>query len=120
MACGESRWRVRLVWLVVADDSRSVDDARTGGDARQERTFPKIAWMLWMQGWEEAPELVRMCRASWEARNVDWDIRPLALGDVADVVDLRATFPEAPLDLLPRPALSDLIRLALLDSYGGA
>ena len=29
-------------------------------------SFPKTIWMLWYQGWENAPELVKRCRRSWQ------------------------------------------------------
>lgn len=69
--------------------------------------------MLWLQGWDNAPELAWACRNSWERMNPTWEVRPLSLSDIASLL---------PADLPPgtRPAhISDIARVELLHKYGG-
>lgn len=37
--------------------------------------IPKIIWILWMQGLEKVPLVVRKSYESWKKYNKDWDIR---------------------------------------------
>ena len=81
--------------------------------------LPKVVWMLWLQGWHEAPEIVRACRRSWEALSPRWIVAPLS-----EKTALRALcgskFIEAISDKGLQPeALSDCIRIELLRRYGG-
>lgn len=79
---------------------------------------PKVIWMLWLQGWDQAPAIAKASRASWTNRNPGWTVQALDRGSLADVL------PQAVLAQIldvPKPteALSDQIRLELLDRYGG-
>lgn len=81
--------------------------------------LPKIIWSLWLQGWDEASEIVRSCITSWKRLNPEWDIRLLTREHVH-----RLLFPTSPfarlVDLdLPPEALSDVVRLELLARFGG-
>lgn len=75
--------------------------------------------MLWLQGWERAPRLVRACRRSWEILNPAWTIRALDRFSAQNFIDdpeARAVFNA--LDQPPE-ACSDRIRIALLEKHGG-
>ncbi len=48
--------------------------------------FPRTIWMLWYQGWENAPELVKRCLCSWQHHNRGWTIRLNWRLDPADIV----------------------------------
>jgi hypothetical protein len=79
---------------------------------------PKILWLLWLQGWELAPQVALACRRSWESLNPGWTIHSL------DAQTLRHFLPpEIVQNILSQPkeveALSDQIRLELLHRYGG-
>jgi mannosyltransferase OCH1-like enzyme len=39
--------------------------------------LPRVIWMLWLQGWHQAPELVRACAETWRRRNPGWTVRRL-------------------------------------------
>lgn len=82
-------------------------------------TLPKVVWTLWLQGWHEAPEIVRACRRSWEALNPGWIVAPLSEKTVFHA--LRGSeFIKGVFDKRLRPeALSDCIRIELLNRYGG-
>lgn len=79
---------------------------------------PKVIWMLWLQGWDNAPSVALASRASWTNRNPGWCVhaldqssltRFLPEGDVVRLLDVDK----------PAEALSDQIRLELLNRYGG-
>ena len=75
--------------------------------------MPRTIWMLWLQGWDEAPGLVTACRRSWVEQNPGWDVRSLAASDVSH-------YPS-----MDRPAgkfmaaRSDIARIHLLREHGG-
>jgi hypothetical protein len=86
---------------------------------RTDRGYPpKIIWLLWLQGWDNAPDVVRICGSSWERRNPGWrvhflDQRSLSHFLPAEILEPILATPKEP------EALSDQIRLELLHRYGG-
>ena len=81
--------------------------------------LPKIIWTLWLQGWDEAPEVAKACLKTWEANNPGWKIHSLSATDVFEYLD-AAALPSAKGGRdMPPEAYSDLIRIALLERYGG-
>lgn len=78
------------------------------------RDIPRILWIFWSQGEEEAPLLVRHCIASWRLHHPDWDIRVLDSQSAAMQVDLTDIPPHLPLRFH-----ANLLRLRLLAKYGG-
>jgi hypothetical protein len=78
---------------------------------------PGPIWMLWLQGWDAAPEVVRAARASWERRNPGLPLRALDGDDWRDHVPAQDA---ARIARAPQPVvLSDLLRLELLHHHGG-
>lgn len=75
--------------------------------------LPKIIWILWFQGWENAPELVKLVRQSWQHHNPSWVIISL------EEKNLRYYLNNYPLPNTTYQAKSDIIRLDLLSTYGG-
>ena len=77
-------------------------------------------WVCWLQGIENAPELVRRCYASLAENLTDRRITLITAGNMADYVQ----FPEAILEkwrsvVISNTHLTDLLRLELLIRYGG-
>jgi hypothetical protein len=74
--------------------------------------------MLWLQGFEQAPKVVKECYRSWKVRNPNWEIRFLDADNYSQYTQL-----EPPLDLsrpdLSRPHLADIVRIKLLAEHGG-
>lgn len=87
-----------------------------GGGAGQ--VVPRVVWMLWLQGWDRAPALVRACADTWRRLNPGWRVRLLDRAALADVVpdDDLAHVAGKPLE---PEAFSDVVRLELLARYGG-
>lgn len=80
--------------------------------------IPKIIWTLWLQGWDQAPEIVQACLATWRKHNADWTIHALTASDLNTFLEEEA-FSALQGKTLEPEALSDVIRLALLQRYGG-
>ena len=80
-------------------------------------SFPRQLFLLWFQGWEDAPEVVKLCRRSWEHHHPHWQIHFLDAGNLARYVDLDDIGRWQSRDL---NHLSDVVRVCLLNRYGGA
>lgn len=78
--------------------------------------IPKIIWMLWLQGEENLPPLVRACYDSWKRLNPTWEVRLLDESSIATYLDIP---PYLAHPHLPPQAKADLIRIFLLETYGG-
>ena len=88
---------------------------------RKVDTGDKNIWMIWLQGREQAPELVEACIRSVERYKPDgYTIRLLSL----DNIDTYVTVPEYIRTLLsnpdfPKAVFTDFVRSQLLYLYGG-
>jgi hypothetical protein len=80
--------------------------------------LPRTIWCLWFQGWEDAPDLVKACAASWRRHNPDWNVRLLS---GATLEAYLAPLPPlaAAASRLPLEARSDVLRIELLHRFGG-
>lgn len=79
--------------------------------------IPRTIWILWLQGLKNAPRVVTECYASWRRLNPDWEIVFLDDSNLHEYVDLNDVRAKQP--LMELPALSDIIRIKLLEKYGG-
>jgi hypothetical protein len=75
--------------------------------------------MLWLQGWDQAPEVVDACMRTWRRCNPDWELRLLSEDDLPPLIGDDAGMRAIAGKQLPPEALSDMVRLALLLRYGG-
>lgn len=81
----------------------------------------KIIWIMWLQGIENAPEIVRMCYRSI-SDNFSNEYKIIALNE--QNVNDYVTLPEYIVQkykkgIISKQHYSDLVRLELLDKYGG-
>lgn len=106
--------------LTKSNTAASAGRAISGPHSSKERGFenniPKELFLYWHQGWNNAPEIVNHCAATWQRHNPTWDINLLDSTTIADKVRLPAALKSMN---LPLPALSDVIRICLLKKYGG-
>jgi len=79
--------------------------------------IPKIIWMMWMQGLEGAPYLVRRCYDSWRHHNPSWRVIFLDETNLHEYVDVAAVL--ASDNAIEVQARSDIIRVNLLAEHGG-
>ena len=80
------------------------------------RRLPRTIWMYWAQGWNEAPELVRKCRSTWQLQNPDWTVISLDDDLIPQYADLFSIIEDRSIGVAHR---SDILRLQLLHRHGG-
>src|SRR5579862_9072654 len=80
---------------------------------------PRIIWMLWLQGWDKAPEVAQACRTTWEERNPGWEVRALSNVSLLEQVDVMERFDNLAGRWVRAEHFADLARLALLERHGG-
>lgn len=83
------------------------------------KTIPRIIWILWLQGFDNAPDVVQRCLKSWQDYNPDWKVVALDAESLSEYLDLREI-----IDVDNRPDItvqkvSNIIRTNLLATYGG-
>ena len=84
--------------------------------SRWPEMLPKIVWMLWLQGWHKAPDLIRACALSWKTHNPGWTIHFLDAETLSQFVEIAN--PNA-FSAQASDVLSDIVRNELLVRYGG-
>jgi len=82
-------------------------------------SIPKKIWIFWYQGWNDAPEIVKKCLQTWKKSNPAWTIHPLDKNSISEFIDLGQIIPNLQDNNIPLEALSDIIRISLLNKYGG-
>lgn len=80
--------------------------------------FPKIIWMLWLQGFENAPEIVKKCVRTWEQANSDWRVVRLDEDKIKKYIDIRKIIRKNG-ENVEKSDISDIVRIKLLAKYGG-
>lgn len=73
-------------------------------------------YILWFQGFENAPDIVRWCIASWKQYNPTWNIVLLDNTNLKDYVDLEKVTYDKQIELCH---LADIVRMILLRDHGG-
>ena len=83
-------------------------------------TVPKIVWFSWLQGMDEAPEIVRTCLASQRKHLPNYDFRIVDMENYQQWVELpEYVIKKFRKGQIPPASFSDLLRLSLLKKYGG-
>lgn len=78
----------------------------------------KTIWLLWLQGWDDTPWLIKEVARSWEINNPDWKIEYVSLHNLREYVrDIDYIYDEN--KQIEPQAKSDIIRLSLLKNHGG-
>lgn len=85
-----------------------------------ETEVPKIIWVCWLQGVENAPQLVQDCVAQMHRWATGYDIRIVTNENMSDYVDI----PEFIMHKLQTGTItythfSDILRIFLLERHGG-
>lgn len=72
---------------------------------------------MWLQGFEQAPQVVKECQKTWESLNPEWEIITLDETNVHQYVDVEPIL--AKQRFMEKAAIADIIRIKLLAKYGG-
>ena len=80
--------------------------------------IPNIIWSYWGQGLDQAPQLVQMCRHNWLRMCPGWKIRMLDHNTIGKYLNLDSFYVPLEIDSYYQKK-ADMIRLALLEKYGG-
>lgn len=78
--------------------------------------IPKIIWMYWEQGWNNAPFVIHKCLETQYFYNSDFDIRLLDNENLYNYIELPDLIKQ---NKFPIQLFSDILRTALLKKYGG-
>jgi len=76
-------------------------------------------WILWFQGFEQCPEIVKQCVKTWQRHNPDWQLQLLDEINISEFVTQEDVPPGLDLDSLSYAHKADIIRLILLKKFGG-
>lgn len=81
---------------------------------------PKIVWFSWLQGIDQAPDLVKVCLASQRKHLPDYEFRVFDLSNYQHWIELpEYIVRKYKKGLIPAASFSDLLRLSVLQKYGG-
>lgn len=99
---------------------RKYADLIEGGVPAEERTRSDRVWVLWLQGMNAAPELVKACHNSLIEQLPDKRITVLSNENLDDFIDLPGYIRDKQIKgIIPMAHFSDLIRVNLLSNHGG-
>ncbi|MCE6039032.1 capsular polysaccharide synthesis protein [Levilactobacillus brevis] len=90
-------------------------------DSNSEKEYiPRVAWVCWFQGYNQAPELVQICKQSIEINSGINDIRLLDFQNIESFITIPESI-KAALDQgnMSYALFSDYVRVAILAQYGG-
>lgn len=84
------------------------------------RTVNKTVWICWMQGRENAPDLVKACIKSVEDNLLDFNIVILCENNIKDYINVPEHIMKKYFEgKISRTHFSDILRVAILAQYGG-
>lgn len=102
--------------------SLSLPSVLDGGDGEDKTSssgkLERNVWILWLQGWEEAPWLQLQVVESWKKRNPGWKIHQVSLENLREYVNDIGYIYDTSKEI-ESAAKSDIIRLSLLKNHGG-
>ncbi len=79
-------------------------------------TIPKKIWMVWFQGTDNPPSLVKETVQSWKKLNPEWEVLFLDNTTLPQYIDVEKYLNDPN---IPPQALSDIVRIMLLEKHGG-
>jgi len=110
--------RIRHFFINTSRSTKpSPSDSTICQSRNQDTVIPKSLYLLWYQGWDQAPPIVKKCLTTWQTKNPNWNIHLLDASNLSHYINLPRDFLQY--EGLPLCALSDVIRIHLLARYGG-
>jgi hypothetical protein len=78
----------------------------------------RTVWLLWLQGWDQAPWLALRAAESWEINNPTWNVERLSLDNLGDYVsDVEYIYDQS--KTMSPQWIADIVRVSLLKNHGG-
>lgn len=84
---------------------------------KPEPILKKKIWTMWLQGWDNIPDIMRYCYKSWKVKNPGWDMTLITNDNIASYIDSDNLEKIRQFDHVANQA--DLMRIYLLGKYGG-
>ena len=85
---------------------------------QKKRISQKVIWQYWGQGYDNVPEVVKICLESVDKYKGDCQLVRLTDKNISEYLDLP-NFVLKKRELFPHAFFSDLLRCLLLSTYGG-
>ena len=79
----------------------------------------KVIYIYWSQKFKNAPEVVKKCLLSWKIKNSTWKIIELDDDNLEKYIDIKKEIPNFKKKKIRKEAYSDIVRILLLEKYGG-
>lgn len=79
----------------------------------------KQLFIFWDSGFNNAPFAVKKCLLSWKLKNQSWTIIVLDQSTIKRYINIKKEIPKIETKIIPKAAYSDIIRICLLEKYGG-
>ena len=99
-------------------DRFSKDNPNSG--KRRESAVSRIIWSAWLQGLDNAPEMVNVCLESHQKHLPGYEFRVLDMENYRQWVELPEWVEEKyARGMIPAALFSDVLRVAVLKRYGG-
>jgi hypothetical protein len=113
-------WLIPILFIFDLLLSRYLPVRAQQDDANAVPTIPnKSIYILWLQGIDQAPLLVKRCVHSWRHYNPDWNVILLNQSTLKDYLSYNEVLFLNQRSSLSPNHLSDIVRFMLLDRYGG-
>lgn len=110
----------RRVDEILLEQYRGVLTNEAVADVSERKMKPKIAWVVWLQGFDRAPEMVKVCVTSQQQFLKDYEFRMVTEQNYHEWLTLpQHIIEKRRRGLIPDASFSDLLRLELLIRYGG-
>ncbi len=79
----------------------------------------KKIYILWLQGFDNAPFIIKKCLESWIVMNPTWEVVKLDNSNLKDYLIINDVVERFKKKEISKASFSDIIRISLLNKYGG-
>ncbi len=89
-------------------------------EGKDEGRIPKIIWVCWLQGFENAPELILNCIKSIKNHSKEYAVKVITNENIKDFVDIpNYIYEKKARGFISNTHFSDILRVFLLSKHGG-
>ena len=81
--------------------------------------IPNIIWMYWDKGYDNCPDIIKICYESWKKYNTNYKIIFLDDTNLIQYINIKNYIPDIDKKNIKIQHFADIIRLILLHKYGG-